>query len=62
MPDRTAAQKKNFIKVISELNERKNNGENNLQLKFINGNPQIKERKVSKNSPTKTSQVLNPAN
>lgn len=50
VPDRTATQKSNFSKVIAELNERKDRGESNIKLKYINGNPQIVEEKGSKNS------------
>lgn len=47
VPDRTVLQRKNFSEIIKELNTRKENGEKNLQLKFVNGTPQITLKKNS---------------
>lgn len=47
VPDRTALQRKKFSEIIKELNTRKENGEKNLQLKFVNGTPQITLKKNS---------------
>lgn len=51
VPDRTQYQRTQFKDVINELNVRKSKGENNIQLKYVNGTPAIisKKTSVSKN-------------
>ena len=53
--DRTYLQRETFSRVFTELNDRKSKGEKNLQIKFVNGIPQIKiikENQKNKQPPT----------
>lgn len=58
--DRTPRQREQFKTVMEELNNRRENGETNITLKFERGVPLIKEKRKhqgSKNSTTINSQI-----
>ena len=55
--DRTPLQRDEFNSIFDEFNKRKNDGETDLQIKFIGGIPQIRKNKL-KNSKNPTQQIV----
>lgn len=43
--DKTLLQRQYLKNIISQLNQRKENGENDLYIKYVNGNPVITKSK-----------------